>query len=93
MGTMYFPYFIVYMAAGLIISALVFLWALKSGQFKDQQRARYLPLEPDMSDSTGSVTRFHRIHPYVLFGLVFLILLASAVFVVFVLVKSKMMGL
>ena len=90
---MYFPYFIAYMTAGLIISALVFFWALKSGQFKEQQRARYLPLDPDMGGGSGSVSKFHRVHPYLLFGLVFLILLASVVFVVFVLVKSKMMGI
>jgi cbb3-type cytochrome oxidase maturation protein len=42
---MYYPYFILYMAAGLIISLAVFFWALKSGQFNDQQRARYLPLK------------------------------------------------
>jgi cbb3-type cytochrome oxidase maturation protein len=90
---MYFPYFIAYMTAGLIISALVFLWALKSGQFREQQRARYLPLDPDMGGGPESVSKFHRVHPYLLFGLVFLILLASVVFVVFVLVKSKMMGI
>lgn len=42
---MYYPYFILYMALGLIISLGVFFWALKSGQFNDQQRARYLPLK------------------------------------------------
>jgi cbb3-type cytochrome oxidase maturation protein len=41
---MYYPYFILYMALGLMISLGVFFWALKSGQFNDQQRARYLPL-------------------------------------------------
>ena len=31
-------------AAGLLISLGVFFWALRSGQFSDQERARYLPL-------------------------------------------------
>ena len=44
---MYFPYFISYIALGFLITIPVFLWALKSGQFKDQQRARFLPLEDD----------------------------------------------
>lgn len=87
---MYFPYFAVYMTFGLVISLLVFLWAFKSGQFREQQRARYLPLEAEMPSEPVSVTRFHRIQAFLLFGLVSSILLASVVFVVFVLVKSKM---
>ncbi|MBW2435232.1 MAG: cbb3-type cytochrome oxidase assembly protein CcoS, partial [Deltaproteobacteria bacterium] len=35
------------MAAGFIISLVVFFWALNNGQFKDQQRARFLPLYND----------------------------------------------
>jgi cbb3-type cytochrome oxidase maturation protein len=31
-------------AAGLLISLGVFFWALRTGQFSDQERARYLPL-------------------------------------------------
>ena len=31
-------------AAGIGTSIMVFLWALKNGQFADQGRARYLPL-------------------------------------------------
>jgi cbb3-type cytochrome oxidase maturation protein len=31
-------------AIGIGISIMVFLWALKNGQFADQARARYLPL-------------------------------------------------
>ena len=31
-------------AAGIGTSIIVFLWALKNGQFSDQGRARYLPL-------------------------------------------------
>ena len=32
------------MAAGLVASVLLLLWGHKSGQFADQERARYLPL-------------------------------------------------
>ena len=41
---MYYPYFLTYMALGLGITLIVFAWALKNGQFKEQQRARFLPL-------------------------------------------------
>ena len=64
---MYYPYFLSYMAAGFIISILVFLWALKGGQFKDQQRARFLPLadEPDTAPP-AAVKRMGKIEAYAL---------------------------
>jgi cbb3-type cytochrome oxidase maturation protein len=36
--------FIVLTATGIGVSIAVFIWAIKSGQFSDQGRARYLPL-------------------------------------------------
>jgi len=42
---MYYPYFITYMLIGLVLSFFVFLWALNNGQFRDQNRARFLPLQ------------------------------------------------
>ncbi len=42
---MYYPYFLAYMLTGVLIGIVVFLWALKNGQFSDQQRARFLALE------------------------------------------------
>ena len=36
---------ILYSAFGVTVFALVFLWAVRTGQFRDQDRARYLPLE------------------------------------------------
>jgi cbb3-type cytochrome oxidase maturation protein len=41
---MYTPYFITYIVVGLALGLGAFAWALKSGQFKDQERARFLPL-------------------------------------------------
>jgi cbb3-type cytochrome oxidase maturation protein len=32
----------------LIVSLAAFIWALRSGQFSDQERARYLPLGKDL---------------------------------------------
>ncbi len=34
-------------ASGILVGIVVFLWALKTGQFSDQARARYLPLRDD----------------------------------------------
>ena len=54
---MYFPYFITYIAIGLIISIVVFIWALRNGQFRDQQRARFLPLEDRQLEGSVKLTR------------------------------------
>ena len=57
------------MSAGFLISIVVFIWALNSGQFKDQQRARYLPLQgEDMRDNLR-VSKISQIEAYALFGL------------------------
>jgi cbb3-type cytochrome oxidase maturation protein len=84
---MYFPYFMAYMSVGLVLSLVAFFWALNSGQFKEQQRARYLPLENDGS-KPAAASRWGR---YELTALVFLAsagLAASAAVIVFALVKA-----
>lgn len=50
---MYYPFFIAYILTGLFIGVTVFVWALKTGQFSDQQRARFLALE-DITPLTPS---------------------------------------
>ena len=66
---MYFPYFITYMVLGFVISLVVFFWAVKAGQFREQQRARYLPLVGMMDSGPVKVSRFSRIHTLILFAL------------------------
>ena len=66
---MYYPYFITYMIVGFTISLVVFFWALKNGQFKDQQRARYLPLEEEAEPPPAKISTFNRYEAY---GLCFL---------------------
>lgn len=41
---MYFFGWLTLVIVSLAISLLAFVWALESGQFSDQERARYLPL-------------------------------------------------
>lgn len=64
---MYYPYFIAYITIGLTLSLVVFYWALKTGQFGDQQRARYLPLKDDGDAPPVKATRLGRIEIYGLF--------------------------
>jgi len=85
---MYYPYFIAYMAAGFIISLVVFFWALNSGQFKDQQRARFLPLHNDLQSQPAKTPRFARIQTYALLLLVGLCLASAMAVVIFSLIKG-----
>jgi cbb3-type cytochrome oxidase maturation protein len=85
---MYFPYFITYMVVGLVISLLAFFWALKNGQFKEQQRARFLPLEDEHKTSVGKVSNIRRYEIYALMFLALAGLVASAAVLIFSLLNA-----
>ena len=80
---MYYPYFITYITVGFAVAFAVFFWALKSGQFRDQQRARFLPLEDEPEFQKKPVSRFNRYEAYALLFLVFCGLLASGAVLLF----------
>ena len=86
---MYFPYFITYMAVGFIISLVVFFWALKNGQFKDQQRARFLPLEDERKASVEKASTIKRYEIYTLMFLALAGLAASGAVLIFSLLNAK----
>ena len=85
---MYYPYFIAYMASGFVISIVVFLWALNSGQFNDQERARFIPLENDLKTEPLKTSRFARIETIALFSLVCICLMCSFAVITFALMKA-----
>ncbi len=85
---MYFPYYIAYMTAGFVITLVVFFWALNQGQFKDQNRARFIPLEADGNTKPVKASRFARLETIALFALVSIGLAASAAVVTFALLKA-----
>jgi len=86
---MYFPYFITYMALGFVISLVVFFWALKNGQFREQQRARFLPLEDERKSTVEKVSNIKRYEIYALMFLALAGLAASAAVLVFSLLNAK----
>jgi cbb3-type cytochrome oxidase maturation protein len=86
---MYFPYFITYMLLGFAISLVVFFWALKNGQFKDQQRARFLPLEEEPDMPGTRISTFNRYEAYALLSLAIVGLAASAAVLIFALLNGK----
>ena len=49
----YYLAWLLLMMVGLTASVLLFLWALQSGQFSDQTRARYLPLVGETHNTEG----------------------------------------
>ena len=87
---MYYPYFISYMLAGLAIGMLVLVWALKNGQFRDQERARFLPLYHAPSRPAVKASKTSRVEVCVLFALVIAGLGASFAVVVFALLRVKL---
>ena len=66
---MYFPYFVSYILIGLITGLTFFFWAVKNEQFRDQQRARFLPLTPSDDTPSAKTSRMGRIEA---FGLILL---------------------
>jgi nitrogen fixation-related uncharacterized protein len=85
---MYFPYFITYIVAGFAIAFTVFYWALKTGQFKEQQRARFLPLEDETEAPPTRASAFHQLETYALAVLALAGLAASAAVLIFSLINA-----
>jgi len=85
---MYYPYFITYMLIGLVISFFVFLWALNNGQFKEQKRARFLPLQGEQELRPRHLPRMRRIELYALALLATTGLMACAAVLVFALLRA-----
>jgi cbb3-type cytochrome oxidase maturation protein len=85
---MYYPFFIVYLIAGFVVTIWAFRWAIRNGQFKDQQRARFLPLDEEGEQPAVVVSRLNRYQSYLLLGLAGSGLLALAAAVVYVLISG-----
>ncbi len=69
---MFYLGWIVLTGTGVLASIGVFLWALRSGQFADQGRARYLPLcETDLLSAATPSRRF----PGAIVGLLMVIMI------------------
>lgn len=85
---MYYPYFVTYMLVGLAVSLLVFLWALRHGQFRDQERARYLPLHGEPETAPAERSLMGRIETYALVFLACAAFLAIVAVLGFALIRA-----
>lgn len=86
---MYFPYLITYMLAGFVISLITFLWALNAGQFRDQQRARFLPLKGQAEAAPARPSPFYRIKILILFALACSGLVSTAVVITLIALQAR----
>ncbi len=68
---MFVPFWLFYLISGTVMAVLVLLWALRTRQFDDQDRARYLPLA-GVSAVEPSATPSRRRLSYVAVGAVLL---------------------
>jgi cbb3-type cytochrome oxidase maturation protein len=66
---MYYLPWILLIVATLWVSLAAFFWGLKSGQFSDQTRARYLPLRDEMLGSGMKSPSKPRPEVYLLLGI------------------------
>ena len=82
---MYFHGWIILVAYSHLISLLAFFWGLQSGQFSDQERARFLPLRDARPRPTGKDQAKWAIEVYVLWfvGLMVLSGLGASLFLSF----------
>jgi cbb3-type cytochrome oxidase maturation protein len=85
---MYYPYFVTYMLIGLAISLVVFLWALHHGQFRDQERARFLPLQGEPETVPAKSSAMSRIETCALVFLACAAFLAVVAVLAFALLRA-----
>ncbi len=86
---MYFSLFLVYVIVSSVFTLWLFLWAVRRGQFKDQQRARYLPLvKEERHDGPIRTAHFSGYRAVGVLGLILATLLAVAVVMFYALVHG-----
>lgn len=79
---MYFSGWIILIAFSLWISLMAFFWGLQSGQFSDQDRARYLPLRDTLPPPLVKDPARRPMEVYVLLFIGMMVLLGLAASIV-----------
>ena len=79
---MYLPLWIILVAFSLWFTLMAFFWGLQSGQFSDQERARFLPLRDTQPQPVVKNPAKLTLEVYVMMsiGLMILLSLAAALF-------------
>jgi cbb3-type cytochrome oxidase maturation protein len=75
---MYLPLWIILVAFSLWFTLMAFFWGIQSGQFFDQERARFLPLRDAQPQPAVKNPAKMTVEVYVLMSIGFMILLSLA---------------
>ncbi len=86
---MFYIGWIILTATGILVSIAVFIWAIRTGQFADQGRARYLPLNDERPASPVVNPSRLSVEVYVLIFVLGLGLLAFACPIALILFRLK----
>ncbi len=89
---MYYLGWVSLVVISLWVSLLAFLWAMKSGQFSDQGRARYLPLAEDFPPCDVKEPSKLTLHSYVMLAVIIIGILVTLSPVALILYKLKGTG-
>jgi len=76
-------------ATGVLVSIAVFVWAVRSGQFSDQGRARFLPLSDEIPNPCVADPSRLSIEVYVLMGVFGMGVLAMASTIALILFRVR----
>jgi len=76
-------------ATGVLVSIAVFVWAVRSGQFSDQGRARFLPLSDEIPNPRVADPSKLSIEVYVLMGVFGMGVLAMASTIALILFRVR----
>jgi nitrogen fixation-related uncharacterized protein len=87
--TPYYLFWAMLIAASLWVSIAGFLWAHRHGQFRDQERARYLPLRNESMTFAAEKGRGARREVYVM--LIILAVGLSGLLAVFIMTVAKVL--
>jgi cbb3-type cytochrome oxidase maturation protein len=76
---MFYVGWILFTATGIIASIAIFIWAIRSGQFADQGRARYLALEDEPSALGDAPKSTRSMEAYALLGVIGVVLMSMGI--------------
>jgi cbb3-type cytochrome oxidase maturation protein len=85
---MFVPVWLIFMSTGLLMAVFTLVWSVKTRQFDDQQRARYLPLAGLSAEELARQPIVRRSASLYAYGLIILIGLLSVALTMHVLLKT-----
>jgi cbb3-type cytochrome oxidase maturation protein len=85
---MFVPVWLIFMSTGLLMAILTLIWSVKTRQFDDQQRARYLPLAGLSADELARQPEIRRSASLYAFGIIIFVGLLSIAMTMLVLFNT-----